>query len=135
MKPGNVETSKGLKHIFEAAGYTFSGLKVAFHETAFCLEFIILVLIPIVGLCLGYDLQFLLLAVAAWLGVMCVELINTAIEAVVDLASPEYHELAKKAKDLGSAAVAVAVAVNCIVWLVYLADFYQIFFNCHRLGE
>ena len=54
MKPGNVETSKGLKHIFEAAGYTFSGLKVAFHETAFCLEFIILVLIPIVGLCLGY---------------------------------------------------------------------------------
>jgi diacylglycerol kinase (ATP) len=49
--------------------------------------------------------------------VLIVELLNSAIEAVVDLASPEYHVLAQRAKDLGSAAVFVSLALAIVLWL------------------
>ena len=119
MKPGNVETSKGIKHIFEAAGYTFDGLRVAFKETAFRLECGVGILIVILSFILPFSWQMRGIAIASWLGVMVVELLNTALEAVVDLASPEYHELAKKAKDLASAAVAVAITANVVLWVAF----------------
>ena len=48
--------------------------------------------------------------------VLIVELLNSSIEAVVDMASPEYHALAKRAKDFGSAAVLLAILVNAVLW-------------------
>ena len=59
-----------------------------------------------------------------WLFLLVTELLNTAIEAIVDLASPGYHELAKRSKDLASAAVGLAIATNVFAWgaavVVYL---------------
>ena len=52
-----------------------------------------------------------------WLFLLVTELLNTAIEAIVDLASPGYHVLAKRSKDLASAAVCLAIVVNAIAWL------------------
>ena len=124
MKPGNQETSKGIKHIFEAAGYTFDGLKCAFKETAFLLECGFGLAFFIVAWLLPFSVEQIGILTLAWLGVMVVELLNTAIEAVVDLASPEYHELAKRAKDLASAAVAVAIFANVILWAAFLWDVY-----------
>lgn len=120
MKPGNVETSKGIKHIFEAAGYTFDGLCVAFKETAFRLECVFGIIVIILACLLPFSMVQMGIIAAAWLGVMIVELLNTALEAVVDLASPEYHDLAKKAKDLASAAVAVAITANVILWFAFI---------------
>jgi diacylglycerol kinase (ATP) len=68
--------------------------------------------------------------VAAWLLVMATELLNTAIEAIVDLVSPDYNELAKHAKDLGSAAVAVVVTANCVLWFFFLLDAFIKVFDC-----
>ena len=48
--------------------------------------------------------------------ILVVELLNSAIESVVDIASPEYHELAKRAKDLGSAAVLVSIVLAVVLW-------------------
>ena len=120
MKPGNVETSKGLKHIFEAAGYTFSGLAAAFRESAFRLECGFGLLFILLAWILPFSMTASAILTAGWLAVMVVELLNTGIEAVVDLASPEYHLLAKKAKDLGSAAVAVAIVAYLILWAAFL---------------
>jgi diacylglycerol kinase (ATP) len=52
--------------------------------------------------------------------VLVVELLNSAVEAVVDRASPEHHELAKRAKDYGSAAVMIALSVTGLVWVLLL---------------
>jgi diacylglycerol kinase (ATP) len=52
--------------------------------------------------------------------VLVVELLNSAVEAVVDRASPEHHELAKRAKDYASAAVMIALAVTGLVWVLLL---------------
>jgi diacylglycerol kinase (ATP) len=50
--------------------------------------------------------------------VLVVELLNSAIESVVDIASPEYHVLAKRAKDLGSAAVLLSIVLAVVLWIV-----------------
>lgn len=60
----------------------------------------------------------------ATMGVLIVELLNSAIESVVDIASPEYHNLAKRAKDLGSAAVLVSLVLAGLLWL---AAFFSLF--------
>ncbi len=109
-------------HVFEAAGYTLCGLRQAMKETAFCLECVGLFFVAGAALVLPFSFSEAAVLVAAWVGVMCIELINTAIETIVDLVSPDYHDLAKKAKDLGSAAVAVAVFANIILWAAFLWD-------------
>ena len=63
---------------------------------------------------LSYEWKGLLLF--ATLSVLVVELLNSAIETVVDLASPEFHDLAKRAKDLGSAAVMVSLILAGLLW-------------------
>ena len=74
-----------------------------------------LVLTPLAFL-LGQGItQQLLMLVVAWL-VVIVEVLNSGIEAVVDRIGPEHHELSGRAKDLGSAAVFIALALNALVW-------------------
>jgi diacylglycerol kinase (ATP) len=77
------------------------------------------VLVPL-GLWLGNDGVERALLVGSVLMVLVVELLNSAVEAVVDRASPEHHELAKRAKDYGSAAVMIALAVTGLVWVLLL---------------
>ncbi|MBR6372120.1 MAG: diacylglycerol kinase [Victivallales bacterium] len=134
MRPAIIPKSKGIKHIFDAFGYSWNGLKVAIKETAFSMECICGVIVLAMA-CLFYFLDWFSMPkaavlVAAWLLVMATELLNTAIEAIVDLVSPDYNELAKHAKDLGSAAVAVVVTANCVLWFFFLLDAFIKVFDC-----
>ncbi|MCF6255397.1 MAG: diacylglycerol kinase [Gammaproteobacteria bacterium] len=116
-KPGNT----GLKRVIKAAGYSWAGLKAAFkHEAAFRQELALcLVLIP-TGLWLGESGIERALLVGSLLLVLIIELLNSAIEAVVDRFGGEQHELSGRAKDIGSAAVFIALLNTVVVWVLLL---------------
>lgn len=111
----------GLRRILNALGYSIDGLRAAYrHENAFRQEVLLaLVLIPL-ALVLGPDGISRALMIASVLLVIVVELLNSAVEAVVDRVSLEHHALAKRAKDIGSAAVLIALLDVAIVWLCVL---------------
>ena len=113
----------GLQRVRNAAGYSWAGLSAAFrHEDAFRQEvFLALLLIPL-GLYLGETGVERALMVGAVLGVLIVELLNSSIEAAVDRISLEHHELIKRAKDMGSAAVMIALVNVAVVWALVLLD-------------
>ena len=112
-KPG----ATGITRIINATGYSMKGLKSAWiNEAAFRQELILILLLMPLAFWLGDSLnQILLLIVISWL-VVIVEVINSAVEAVVDRIGSEHHELSGRAKDLGSAAVFIALALNALVW-------------------
>ncbi|MEO5661064.1 MAG: diacylglycerol kinase [Polaromonas sp.] len=107
----------GLRRILNAAGYSWAGVSAAFkHENAFRQEvFLAVVLIPL-ALYLGETGIERALMIAAVLGVLIVELLNSAIEAAVDRISLEHHLLIKRAKDMGSAAVMLSLINVALVW-------------------
>jgi len=111
----------GLGRIVKAFGYSVDGFKAAWrHEHAFRQELMVAVPAALVALALKIS-AFQKLALIAVLGlVLLVELINAAIEAVVDRVSLERHPLSKAAKDLGSAAVALAITMAGATWAVVL---------------
>jgi diacylglycerol kinase (ATP) len=111
----------GLRRLLNAIGYTWDGLRAAFkHEDAFRQEvFLALLLIPL-ALYLGSSGVERALMIAAVLGVLMVELINSAVEAAVDRISLEHHVLIKRAKDMGSAAVMIALVNAVAVWALVL---------------
>ena len=112
-KPGRV----GLKRIYSAAGYSFTGLAWAWRkEAAFRQEVLLLALFTPVALILGENGVERALLIGSLLLVPIVELVNSAIEATVDRVGSERHELAGAAKDLGSAAVMVALVNVVVVW-------------------
>ena len=107
--------------MLNAAGYSWAGLTAAFkHEDAFRQEvFLALLLIPL-ALVLGETGIERALMIAAVLGVLIVELLNSAVEAAVDRISLEHHLLIKRAKDMGSAAVMIALVNVAVVWALVL---------------
>ena len=107
----------GLRRLFNAVSYTWDGLRAAFrHEDAFRQEvFLALLLIPL-AVYLGESGVERALMIAAVLGVLMVELLNSAVEAAVDRISLEHHLLIKRAKDMGSAAVMIALVNVVAVW-------------------
>lgn len=112
-KPGN----KGLTRIIKATGYSIQGLKAAYkYEAAIRQELALL----FVSILLAFTLELSVLERIVMLGsvvlVLIVELINSAIEAVVDRIGIEQHELSGRAKDIGSAAVMVALMFAAFVW-------------------
>jgi diacylglycerol kinase (ATP) len=111
----------GLRRLLNAIGYTWDGLRAAFkHEDAFRQEvFLALLLIPL-ALYLGSSGVERALMIAAVLGVLMVELLNSAVEAAVDRISLEHHVLIKRAKDMGSAAVMIALVNAVVVWALVL---------------
>ena len=114
-------TKKGLSRIWAAGFYSASGFKRAFtHEAAFrqeCVLFVVL-LVPLILMPLSFYWKALLLLAQSLL--LIVEILNSAIESVVDLASPDYHDLAKGAKDMGSAAVFLTLSINAVLWAMAL---------------
>ncbi len=112
-KPGNT----GLYRIFKAAGYSMKGLRSAWtNEAAFRQELLLMVILTPLAFWLGDGLtQKLLLVVVAWL-VVIVEILNSSVEAVVDRIGAEHHELSGRAKDMGSAAVFLALTLTLVVW-------------------
>jgi diacylglycerol kinase (ATP) len=111
----------GLRRLINAFGYSAEGFAAAFkHEDAFRQEvFLACVFIPL-GLYLGKTRVEKVVLVAAVVLVMIVELLNSSIEASVDHTSIERHPLAKRAKDIGSAAVFLALGNFFLVWSLVL---------------
>ena len=107
----------GLRRIWNAFGYSLAGLRAAYkHEDAFRQELhLALILIPL-ALWLPATHIGKVLMIASVLLVLIIELINSAIEATVDRISLENHDLAKRAKDIGSAAVFVSLMNVLITW-------------------
>ncbi|MBF4987656.1 MULTISPECIES: diacylglycerol kinase [unclassified Methylophilus] len=107
----------GLRRLINAFGYSMDGFKAAYqHEDAFRQEvWLSLVLIPL-AFYLEAEALHRILMVGSVLLVMIVELLNSAVEAVVDRVSIERHALAKRAKDIGSAAVLLALINLGVVW-------------------
>ncbi|EIV1854944.1 diacylglycerol kinase [Vibrio vulnificus] len=120
-KPGNT----GLTRVIKAAGYSAKGLKAAFkHEAAIRQELAMLVLA--IALVCVFDLSVVerILMLGVVVLVFIVELINSAIEAVVDRIGVEHHELSGRAKDIGSAAVLVALGFAGFTWAYILIGNY-----------
>lgn len=107
----------GLKRVWNAFFYSLDGFKAAWkHEDAFRQESLLaLLLIPLALLLTDVALERALM-IACVLLVLIVELVNSAIEATVDRISLESHQLAKRAKDIGSAAVLIALVNVLVVW-------------------
>jgi len=114
VKPGQT----GFKRIINASIYSWQGLKAAFqHEAAFRQElFICLLLIPLAFFLATNAIELAILIASLFLILIC-EIINSAIEAVVDRHGDEIHSLAGRAKDMGSAAVFLALLNASICWL------------------
>lgn len=111
----------GLQRLWNALGYSWQGLRAAFQlEDAFRQELLLCLLLvptalmlPVPGMAKGLMIGSLLL-------VLIVELLNSAVEAVVDLVTLDNHSFAKRAKDIGSAAVLVALINVAVVWSLVL---------------
>lgn len=129
MKPDSVSSSNalalksrgGLGRVFKATGYSVAGLRAAFTGEAAFRQLLALsaVLVPLAVVLdvSSIERAILLLVVFA---ALIVELLNSAIEAVVDRISLELHPLSKQAKDMGSAAQLVSLLMILTVWLVIL---------------
>ena len=113
----------GIKRIINATGYSWLGLKAAYkHESAFRQEFwSAIVLIPL-GFYLGHDWTQKAALICSILFVLVVELLNSGIEAVVDRFGDEPHKLSGRAKDMGSAAVLIALIIAALVWASVLIE-------------
>jgi len=107
----------GLRRLINAMGYSYEGFKAAFkHEDAFRQEvFLTILLIPL-ALYLEQEAIPRVIMIGSLFLVLIAELLNSAVEAVVDRVSIERHALAKRAKDIGSAAVFVALTNVVVTW-------------------
>jgi len=111
----------GFRRLINATRNSLEGLAAAMrHEAAFRQELLLAAVLVPLGLWLGENGVERALLVGTVLMMLLVELLNSAIEAVVDRVSLENHELAKRAKDYGSAAVMMALAATAAVWLLLL---------------
>ena len=117
----NNTDNTGLRHFVKAFGYSLAGLRAAVcHEAAFRQELALFVVLAPVGSWLGDGPIEQALLIGSLLFVLVVELVNSAIEAVVDRVGQERHPLAGRAKDLGSAAVFMALVNAAVVWMLIL---------------
>ncbi|UCH40196.1 MAG: diacylglycerol kinase [Gammaproteobacteria bacterium] len=113
--------NRGLTRVIKATLYSWQGLRAAYrHEEAFRQEIWLCLLMVPLGLYLGQGGVEKALLVASVLMLPLVEILNSALEAVVDRIGDEHHELAGRAKDMGSAAVAIAIAICALTWVLIL---------------
>lgn len=113
----------GLKRVWNALFYSMAGFRAAFrHEDAFRQEVILACLMIPAAFFLSTEAVARALMIGAVLLVLLAELLNSAIEATVDRISLENHQLAKRAKDIGSAAVFVSLVNVVVTWGLILFD-------------
>lgn len=118
---------KGLTRIVNAAKYSMKGFKAGLiNEAAIRQEFVLAIILSVLSAFIYTSVtQLILLIVMPWLTV-CVELLNSGIEAVVDRIGTEFHELSGRAKDLGSAAVFVMLILTLFTWVAVIIENYFI---------
>lgn len=108
---------KGLSRVWHALGYSWKGLKASWqHEAAFRQELVLCIALAPVAFWVGQTALEVVALLVVLLLIMIVELLNSAIESVVDRISDDYHELSGRAKDQGSAAVLFAICLAVLVW-------------------
>jgi diacylglycerol kinase (ATP) len=119
------KSKSGLRRIFSALFYSIDGIKAAWrHEHAFRQEVVLIGVASVIALSLKISAFEKLVLIVVLLHVLVVELINSAIEAIVDRISLERHPLSKRAKDIGSAAVALSFVIAAATWAVVLFNRY-----------
>jgi diacylglycerol kinase (ATP) len=123
LTPANPQKFRtGLSRVWHAAGYSLAGLRAGWGETAFRQEAIAsLVLLPS-AFWFGQTWVETALLAGSVLIVMIVELLNTGIETAIDRIGPEWHDLSKRAKDMGSAAVLLSLVLCSGIWLAALTQ-------------
>jgi len=108
---------RGPARIFKATQWSMQGLRAAWlHESSFRLEVYLFVVLAPFGWWLGQTPVERVLLIGSMLLVLSVELLNSAVEAVIERYGPEFHELAGRAKDMGSAAVFVVMMNVLLTW-------------------
>ena len=111
----------GLRRLINAFGYSVAGTLAAFkHEDAFMQEVVLTVVLTPVALYLGETAIHQALMISSLLFIIVVELLNSSIEATVDRISVKHHKLAKRAKDIGSAAVFFSLINASVIWFLIL---------------
>ena len=121
--PGHLPRSP--RRLLLATQWSLQGLRAAWlHESSFRLEVCLLVVLGPLGLWLGQTPIERVLLVGSCLLVLAVELLNSAIETVIERFGAEYHELSGRAKDMGSAAVFVLMLNVVLAWALILGPRY-----------
>ena len=106
-----------LNRIIHALGYSLQGLQAAMHEPAFKQEaYLAFVLIPL-SFYVGRNWVEISLLSGSVIFVLTVELLNTGLESAIDRVGPQWHDLSKRCKDLGSAAVLLSILLCMAIWL------------------
>ena len=119
MKPGK----SGLARIIDATGYSISGIKAAYSgEAAFRQELLLALILGAASFWLARTVTEWLLLILPVFVLLIVELLNSAIESVVDRVGDDFHELSGRAKDMGSAAVLIALIIAALVWASVLIE-------------
>lgn len=121
MKPGRT----GIKRLFYATGYSIQGLKAAWlNEAAIRQETVTSILLITITFFLPVTKIEQIMMIGCLVLVVIVELMNSAVEAVVDRVGNEWHELSGRAKDIGSAAVLIALIFSAFTWMFILWPYY-----------
>ena len=111
------QPNKGLRRLVNAAGYSWAGLRAAWrNEEAFRQEALLCLILVPAALWLATNGVERALLLGSLMLVMIVELVNSALEALVDRIGPEQHELSGRVKDMGSAAVLLALLNVPLIW-------------------
>lgn len=119
------KSKSGLKRIFSAFFYSIEGFRAAWRmEHAFRQELVLVVVGTIIALFVPVPAVEKLMLIGVFVLVLIVELINSAVEAVVDRVSLERNPLSKNAKDFGSAAVFLSLCLAVATWAVVLIPVY-----------
>jgi len=111
---------RGLNRVWHALGYSLAGLRAGWDETAFRQEALLAIAMVPAAFWVGQSWLETALLVAVVAAVLVVELLNTGIESAIDRVGPEWHDLSKRAKDMGSAAVLVSLLLCAGVWTAAL---------------
>lgn len=111
---------RGLNRVIHALGYSLQGLKAAMYEPAFKQEaYLAFFLVP-TAFYLGENWVEISILSGAVIFVLIVELLNTGLESAIDRVGPQWHDLSKRCKDLGSAAVLLSILLCMGIWLTAL---------------
>ena len=114
------KSRKGLERVFHATLISVQGLRAGWSEPAFRQEAILAIVLVPVSFWLGRSWVEVSMLAGTVVLVMIVELLNTAVEAAIDRIGPEWHDLSKRAKDMGSAAVLLSLTLCGGIWLTAL---------------
>lgn len=107
---------RGLDRVWHAWGYSLAGLRAGWHETAFRQEALLATVLLPAAFWVGQNWAETAVLAGVVVLVLVVELLNTGIESAIDRVGPEWHDLSKRAKDMGSAAVLLSLLLCACTW-------------------